>query len=131
MRSEGAVKVYVKVPAWLGEIVKYHMERMRLLSLDGAPLGAAMGEVTLIWAETIAGRNILWDRELDSPRLHQAFMELAANCDRWPTPNMLMQQLPKRPEPKKLPEPPISEEQRQANQQRIAELVASFKTNSQ
>ena len=100
---------------------------MRLLSLEGAPLGAAMGEVTQIWAETIASRNIQWDCELDSPRLHQAFMELEANCDRWPTPNMLMQQLPKRPEPKKPPEPPISEAQRQANQKRLAELIATLK----
>jgi hypothetical protein len=107
----------------LGEIVKYHMERLRLLNLDGAPAGVAMGEVTRIWAETIAGRNVAWDRELDTPRLHQAFMELAAHCDRWPTPNMLMQRLPGRPERKKLEAPKPSPEERERNRQRVRSML--------
>ncbi len=91
------------------------MERLRLLNLDGAPAGVAMGEVTRIWAETLAGRNIVWDKELDTLRLHRGFMELAANCDRWPSPNMLMQRLPSRPQRQALPAPQITEEQRQRN----------------
>lgn len=99
------------------------MERLRLLNLEGAPAGVAMAEVTRIWAETLSSRNVAWQRELDEPRLHQAFMELEARCDRWPTPNMLMQRLPARSQPRGLPRPRMSEAERKRNRARLRQMM--------
>lgn len=122
-------QIRINVPPWLGEIVKIHMERLRLLNLEGAPLGRAMGQVTRIWAETITGRRE-WDRALDTPRLHQTFLLLAEQCQRWPTPARFLSALPPHPPPKALPEPEISEAQRRANLQRLAELFGSLEKKS-
>ena len=100
------------VPRWLGEIVKYHMERLRLLNLDASPPGVAMGEVTRIWAETIAGSGV-FDEALDAPRFHSAFMTLQRTMDRWPAPKHLLEALPARPEPLKLAPPPATEADRE------------------
>ena len=102
----------MKVPRWLGEIVKYHMERLRLLNLDASPPGVAMGEVTRIWAETIAASGV-FDEALDAPRLHSAFMTLQRTVERWPAPKHLLEALPSRPEPLKLPAPLPTEAERE------------------
>lgn len=104
--------VHVKVPRWLGEIVKFHMERLRLLNLEASPPAVAMGEVTRIWAEIIAARG-RFEQDIDAPRLHAAFFALAAHATRWPAPAQLWEHLPPRPEPPKLqapPTPPSDEE---------------------
>lgn len=105
--------VHVKVPRWLGEIVKFHMERLRLLNLEASPPAVAMGEVTRIWAEIIAARG-RFEQDIDAPRLHAAFFALAAHATRWPAPAQLWEHLPPRPESPKLQAPPTppSEEQR-------------------
>ncbi len=115
------MKVHVKGPRWLGEIVKYHMERLRLLNLDASPPGVAMGEVTRIWAETIAASGE-FDEEEDSPRFHAAFLTLQRTLERWPAPKHLLEALPARPEPRKLPAPPATE----ADRERARVMLASI-----
>lgn len=115
------MKVHVKVPRWLGEIVKYHMERLRLLNLDGSPAGVAMGEVTRIWAETLAASGN-YDEALDAGRFHTAFMTLARVRESWPAPKHLLEALPARPEPRKLPAPPATE----ADRERARVMLASI-----
>lgn len=117
------MKTHIKVPVWMGEIVKYHMERLRLLNLDGAPPGVAMGEVTRIWAETLVSGKADWHRELDAPRLHHAFLKLTRQADRWPAPRHLLDALPARPQPKALPLPEMSREQREANRARLRAML--------
>jgi len=112
------VKVHIKVPHWLGDVVKYHMERLRLLNLDGSPPGVAMGEVTRIWAETIAASG-QWDEARDAWRLHEAFMTLARVRESWPAPRHLLEALPPCPEPPRLEPPAPSAEERA----RIRELL--------
>ena len=111
----------MKVPRWLGEIVKYHMERLRLLNMDASPPGVAMSEVTRIWAETIAVSGV-YDEELDAPRFHSAFMTLQRTLERWPAPKRLLEALPARPEPLKLPPPPATE----ADRERARVMLASI-----
>ena len=82
-------KVSSHVPGWLGEIVKRHIERLKLLRLEGEPLAEAMGEVTRIWGETLA-EYYNWDRARDTPRLHQGFAILTATSERWPAPAHLL-----------------------------------------
>ena len=112
----------VNVPAWLGEIVKAHIERLKLLRLEGEPLAEAMGEVTRIWAETLAGHRH-WDRARDTPRLHQGFVRLTATCKRWPAPAHLLEALPDIPLQPCLPRPALSREQRQKNLRRLSRIL--------
>jgi hypothetical protein len=116
-----------RVPGWLGEIVKARMERLRLLNLDGQPLGRSMGEVVRIWAQILAARLPMADEALDGPRIHAAFDMLERTHDRWPQPANLLAALPARPEPPKLPPPELTPEQRAMAKAAIAELVAKFR----
>jgi hypothetical protein len=93
------------VPPWLGEIVKARIERLRLLGLDGQPLGRSMGEVTVIWAEVLTRRLGAPDPALDGPRVHAAFDELERRAERWPAPAQLLAALPGRRLPTALPAP--------------------------
>jgi len=116
-----------RVPVWMGEIVKARMERLRLLNLEGQPLGRSMGEVVRIWAQILAAYMPISDEELDGPRIHAAFDILERTCDRWPQPANLLAALPARPEPPKLPPPDPTPEQRARAKAIIAELAAKFR----
>lgn len=121
LRDALMTKVHVQVPYWLGEIVKYHIERLRLLNLDGAPLGKSMGVVTVIFAESITASASGWDESLDAWRLRQAFIQLEKHCDRWPSPRMVIDRMPPRIYPRALPKP-RTEAMRQAGLQALREL---------
>lgn len=71
-------------------------------------------------------RALAWDEELDTPRLAAAFRRLTQRLSRWPAPRELMEHLPSRPKPAALPSPPISDEQRARNRERIAEMISSL-----
>jgi hypothetical protein len=116
-----------RVPVWLGEIVKVRMERLRLLNMDGQPLGRSMGEVVRIWAQILAARLPMADEALDGPRIHAAFDVLERTCDRWPQPANLLAALPARPEQPKLPPPEPTPEERARAKAIIAELAARLK----
>jgi hypothetical protein len=116
-----------RVPGWMGEIVKARMERLRLMNLDGQPLGRSMGEVVRIWAQILAARLPMADEALDGPRIHAAFDTLERTCDRWPQPANLLAALPARPEHPKLPPPAPTSEQQAMEKAAIAELLAKFK----
>lgn len=118
--------IHVKVPRWLGEIVKYHMERLRLLNLDASPPGVAMGEVTRIWAETIAASGV-YDEALDAPRFHSAFMTLQRTVERWPAPRHLLEALPARAEALKLPPPPVTEADRERARVMLAGITRKLR----
>jgi hypothetical protein len=94
----------------MGEIVKARIERLRLLNLDGQPLGRSMGAVVRIWAQILAARLPMADEALDGPRIHAAFDVLERTYDRWPQPANLLAALPPRPERPKLPPPELTPE---------------------
>ena len=102
------------------------MERLRLLNLDGSPAGVAMGEVTRIWAETLAASGN-YDEALDAGRFHAAFMTLARVRESWPAPKHLLEALPSRPEPLKLPEPPITEADRERARVMLANITKKLR----
>ena len=124
-------KERVPVPVWLGEIVKRHIERLKLLRLEGEPLAEAMGKVTRIWGETLAEYQ-RWDPARDTPRLHRGFATLAATSERWPAPAHLLTALPVIPPQTSLPPPlpEMSEAKRRANLRRMAALFGSLKKQS-
>lgn len=111
--------------------MKRHIERLKLLRLEGEPLAEAMGEVTRIWGETLAEYQ-RWDRARDTPRLHRGFAILTATSVRWPAPAQLLKALPVIPPEVCLPTPlpQMSEEKRRANLRRMARLFGSLKKES-
>jgi len=115
--------VHVRVPVWMGEILKHRMERLRLLNLEGQPLGRSMGEVVRIWAQVLAARMPVADEHMDGPRIHAAFDALERDCERWPQPAHLLRALPARPELHKLPPPPMTAEQKQRARAMLADIV--------
>jgi hypothetical protein len=130
MMHKAESHMHQRVPVWLGEIVKARMERLRLLNLDGQPLGRSMGEVVRIWAQILAARLPMADDALDGPRIHAAFDVLERTCDRWPQPaNLLaaLPALPALPELPKLPPPEPTPEERASAKAAIAEMVAKFR----
>ena len=66
--------------------------------------------------------GIAWDEAQDVPRLKMAFRLLAARLERWPAPKHLLEVLPARPEPRKLPAPPATE----ADRERARVMLASI-----
>lgn len=103
------------------------MERLVIIGLEGRPLGRAMGEVVRMWAQIIAARLPHADVALDAPRLHAAFDVLEATCERWPVPRQVLDALPARPEPPKLPPPPMSEDQRAKVRAMLADVAARLR----
>lgn len=100
------------VPGWLVAEVSDGLKRLVVLRLEGCPPADAVEAVALAWAEALLVRG-RWERQVDAPRLRQAFRSLAAHATRWPAPAQLWEHLPKRPEPPKLqapPTPPSDEE---------------------
>jgi len=116
------VTIHVPVPRWLGEIVKHHMERLRLMNLEGSPPSIAMGEVTRLWAETLASSG-RYEEALDAWRFHEAFMALARQCERWPAPVHLLRVLPARREAAKLPPPKASANDRERAKAMLADIA--------
>lgn len=119
--------VHAEIPAWLLELIKARMERLVILGLDGRPLGRAMGEVVQMWAQIIAARLPQADVALDAPRLHAAFDVLEVTCERWPAPKQLLDALPARPQPRPLPPPPMSEDQRAKVRAMLADVAAKLR----
>jgi hypothetical protein len=105
------------------------MERLRLMNLEGSPPSIAMGEVTRLWAETIAASG-QYEEALDAWRFHAAFMTLARQCERWPAPALLLRALPARREAASLPPPRMTKEERQRARAMLAGIAEKLRRGS-
>lgn len=111
-----------EAPGWLVAEMAEGLQRLVLLRLEGAASADSIAGVALAWADAMMVAGISWDERLDSPRIKMAFRLLAARLERWPAPRHLLEVLPARPEPLKLPEPPPSE----ADRERARVMLASI-----
>lgn len=111
---------------WFVSAVAEGIARLYVLRLESAPAADTLDGVELVWVEALWYMPVAWDEELDTPRLAAAFRRLTQRLSRWPAPRELMEHLPSRPKPAALPSPPISDEQRARNRERIAEMMASL-----
>lgn len=103
------------------------LQKLIALSLQNTPAMETIQLTAVSWAETLWAAPIAWQQELDVQRIHAAFVRMMRDIERWPAPKHLLQYLPARPEPVKLPAPEISEEQRMRNLDRISAITAMFK----
>lgn len=116
-----------EAPGWLVAEMAEGLQRLVLLRLDGAASADSIAGVALAWADAMMVAGISWDEALDAPRLKMAFRLLAARLERWPAPKHLLEALPARPEPLKLPEPPPSEADRERARAMLATIAKKLR----
>ncbi|QGM80684.1 hypothetical protein [Otariodibacter oris] len=96
---------------WLKQSLASGVSMLLLLRLKNAPPEDAIQPTLEAWFRVITYKKT-WDKELDRARFESAFMYLAQNCDKFPSPKQLLEAMPKR-EFKELPPPEITPEQQQ------------------
>lgn len=115
------------IPQWLVTEVASGLQRLLVLSLNGAPAAETITATAMVWCDAIRlGGTFRGGAEeaRDRPRLEQAFRVLAAEVERWPAPRQLLERLPALPQQYALPERPkvLTAEERR----RIAALLAKL-----
>lgn len=93
------------IPTWLNNAVAEGLQMLVVLRLRGTPAEQNLAQTGKVWIGVITSRPIAWDEEQDSPRICNAFIELAATMDRWPAPADFMRVLQPRKQLLSLPKP--------------------------
>jgi len=113
-----------EAPAWFVATVVDGLQRLRALHLPGAPPAETVKLSGQAWIDALWLQPVGWQEALDRPRLCAAFLALSAAVDQWPSPKQLLQQLPARPTPAKLPAPAPSPAELTLRAQKLAQLKA-------
>ncbi|MDO9141469.1 MAG: hypothetical protein Q7U38_14215 [Methylobacter sp.] len=109
---------------WLRKTVSECLKALVVLHLDGGPAAEIMTKTASIWVRVISQWPITWNEELDKPRLEAAFLQLAAQSQRWPSPSQLRPLLPPRVyKDPALDAPAYPEDKARANREKIAALI--------
>lgn len=107
---------------WFIDAIKDGLKALAALRLDGTPAVDLLATTRDIWIVALwSGRQWI---ELDRDRLDRAFVRLASDVTRWPSPAELKTRLPRRESLPALAAPPISDAQRAENLARIRSIVA-------
>lgn len=114
----------IGVPDWFNDAVISGIQRLAALSLNGTPPAETIGLTAIAWTETLWEANIAWDEQLDERRINAAFKRISREIDRWPAPKHLLDYLPSRPEPKRLPRPEMTDSQKAAVKQNLQHMKA-------
>lgn len=92
---------------WLRATIAKGLAGLVVLRLQGQPPEDMITKTAEIWVKAILHQKIFngWNEQEDKWRIEEAFLTLYAECDRFPSPKMLLERLPKRrilalPEPK-------------------------------
>ncbi|TCK64938.1 hypothetical protein [Lonepinella koalarum] len=109
---------------WLKSVVAQGLARLIVLGLPGRPAEEMAKQVATVWVEALLFKFSGWDEKLDRKRLEKAFMQLCCDCDKFPSPKLLLDCLPPRdivclPSPKS---EPLSPERQAELAQRFQEL---------
>lgn len=119
------MKQRTKLPKFARIEVLEGLQKLVMLRPEGAPPGSGIRLTASVWFEALVATRISWDEQLDKGRITVGFTRLFMEIDRWPTPKMLIERLPPRPEPLKLeaPRKVWTEEEIKRNKERLAEMV--------
>ena len=108
---------------WFVESIKDGLKALVSLRLDGTPAVDLLPTTRDIWIAALwSGRQ--WTESSDRARLHQAFVTLARDATRWPSPAELRVRIPSRSPQTALPPPPLSAEQRAENRARMQSILS-------
>ena len=108
---------------WMTKEILTGLQKLLCLSLDRTPALDSIEGTLAAWMEALTfGRA--WDEQRDTPRIRQAFSTLMQNSDRWPSPSQFNDCLPRIVNNlDALPRIILTDEQRKANLDRLAEMA--------
>lgn len=86
------------MPDWVYNQMIEGLQKLLVLRLAGAPPADAVEAVAAVWEEALAPRVWAWLPERDQGRLPAAFRHLILAAERWPSPKMLAEHIPPRPQ---------------------------------
>ncbi len=110
---------------WLRDCVADNLMQLVVLHLEGGPPAETLGITAQAWLRVMSGWPIAWNEKLDRPRLDAAFLALAGQVQRWPSPSQLRLLLPTRVyQQDGLDAPEYPETKAAANRRKIKQLVA-------
>lgn len=112
------------MPPWFRAAVGEGIQRLVAIGLPGGPGWDSIKLTAQAWAESLWEAPVEWHENPDSRRLESAFKRAARSCERWPTPRQVLELLPARPQPRALPAPTMSREQRTRNSRRLREALS-------
>lgn len=73
-------------PDWLRDAVLKGIKGLMTLRLEGAPGEDTVGPMAQAWLAILRTLPHTWREDRDRPRITGAFLQLAANSERWPAP---------------------------------------------
>jgi hypothetical protein len=87
---------------WFQSLIEQSLTAIYLLNLDGCPAADTVGKTARIWVRVLWNKpHGGWHQDTDTPRIRQAFSDIAETCVRWPQPAVFWDKLPRRPSPTK------------------------------
>jgi hypothetical protein len=111
---------------WLKEAVGNGLMALVVLHLDGGPGAETVGKTAAIWYRVMKSWPIAWDEALDRQRLTDAFLVLAGQSQRWPSPTQLRALLPARQYPQPaLSAPDYPAEKAKENRKKLKQMIGS------
>lgn len=110
---------------WLKPVLAKGMAMLLLLRLKNSPPEDAVKATLQTWFQIITYKKC-WEQELDQWRFEEAFMRLSQTCDWFPNPKQLLEIMPPREIPA-LPEPVLTEEQREKNRAKLQAMMAQLR----
>ncbi len=81
-------------PDWLRDAVIKGIKGLMTLRLEGAPGEDTVAPMAQAWLAILRTLPHTWDKSRDRPRITGAFLQLAAQCERWPAPAAFIRALP-------------------------------------
>lgn len=91
--------------AWLQDVLIDGLQMLLALRLRDAPPADTITVTLDAWLLVFRSRPIRWDQATSPQRLRQAFLTVAATAERWPTPALVLREIPPPPPPPALPAP--------------------------
>jgi hypothetical protein len=80
---------------WLRDEILAGLQKLYCLGLDRTPAAEILQGTAEAWVEAITTGRV-FDRQLDTPRLRKAFVNLAGNRTSWPAPAHFVEAMPPR-----------------------------------
>lgn len=110
--------------AWFIKRIRRGLAALVALRLDGHPAADMVEATAQVWVQALwPGR--VWD-ETDAARIGEAFRQIALQETRWPAPAVFLRYLPARAPVAALPAPKMTQEEKEANKARLAEMMRAL-----
>lgn len=110
-------------PLWFANIIISGVQTLYGLNVANRPAADQVIPLAEVWIETLWSKNIGWEQDLDSDRLHKAFRAIFGEVSEWITPAQYMQHLPPRPKQQALPPPKYPAEKARENIAKIQAML--------